>query len=224
MRKSHLEEMKTFLLRISEEKVSNNVFENCVVMEYVENEEQKAIVLPELDSNIADMSVENEVENIEYNADDADDISIKSENTGGSNGNFETVEKEMNENDSIPTSTEESLNEAIKGARSVDYVESNLTFSTNSETQNKFPAANSLHETGMKKSTEMYGDFKTEIHSDTSDEVVLEKEDIVASFGEKNEKSVDISPEEYTSGCGGEGRKALSGIVSIITVMRRRLW
>merc|ERR1719233_2103059 len=44
MRKSHLEEMKTFLLRISEEKVTKNVFENCVVMEYVENEEQNNTV------------------------------------------------------------------------------------------------------------------------------------------------------------------------------------
>merc|ERR1719320_137600 len=166
-------------------------------MEYVENEEQEGIVVPELDNNILDMSEENEVENIEYNADDADDISIKSENTGGSNGNFETVGEEMNENDSIPTSTEEFLSEAIKGARSVDHVESNLSFPTKSETQNKLPAANSFHETDKKKSTEMYGDFKTEIHSDTSYEVVLEKEDKVVSFGEKNEESADIPPEEY---------------------------
>merc|ERR1719206_1630626 len=41
MRKSHLEEMKTFLLTISEEKVAEDVFENCVVMEYVESEEQE---------------------------------------------------------------------------------------------------------------------------------------------------------------------------------------
>ena len=41
MRKSHLEEMKTFLLRISQEKVTNNVFDECKVMEYVENEVDK---------------------------------------------------------------------------------------------------------------------------------------------------------------------------------------
>merc|ERR1719318_2247946 len=38
MRKSHLVEMKTFLLRISQGKVTNNAFDNCKVMEYVENE------------------------------------------------------------------------------------------------------------------------------------------------------------------------------------------
>ena len=37
MRKSHLEEMKTFLLRISQEKLTGGALDNCKVMEYVEN-------------------------------------------------------------------------------------------------------------------------------------------------------------------------------------------
>ena len=41
MRKSHLEEMKKFLLRISQEKVTNNIFDDCKVMEYVDNEVDK---------------------------------------------------------------------------------------------------------------------------------------------------------------------------------------
>jgi len=36
MRKSHLEEMKNFLLRISSEKVSDDALDNCKVMEYTE--------------------------------------------------------------------------------------------------------------------------------------------------------------------------------------------
>ena len=34
----HLEEMKTFLLRISQEKVTNKVLDDCKVMEYAEIE------------------------------------------------------------------------------------------------------------------------------------------------------------------------------------------
>ena len=41
MRKSHLEEIKTFLLRISQEKVTNVAFGDCKVMEYVENKMDK---------------------------------------------------------------------------------------------------------------------------------------------------------------------------------------
>ena len=41
MRKSHLKEIKTFLLRISQEKVTNVAFGDCKVMEYVENEVDK---------------------------------------------------------------------------------------------------------------------------------------------------------------------------------------
>merc|ERR1712212_449982 len=64
MRKSHLEEMKTFLLRISEYKVTNNVFENCIVMEYVENEGQK------LNNNTVDKATKSgEDDEVEINKD-----------------------------------------------------------------------------------------------------------------------------------------------------------
>merc|ERR1712042_9233 len=63
MRKSHLQEMKTFLLRISEEKVTADAFENCKVMEYTENEEQEGIVIHQLDNDMVDMGSEESVEN-----------------------------------------------------------------------------------------------------------------------------------------------------------------
>merc|ERR1711892_331023 len=53
MRKSSLEEMKVFLLRISQGKVSNNALDDCKVMQYVENnvdQEQGKYVDP-LDNN-----------------------------------------------------------------------------------------------------------------------------------------------------------------------------
>ena len=41
MRKGWLADMKTFLLRISQEKVPNNALDDCKVMEYVENKMDK---------------------------------------------------------------------------------------------------------------------------------------------------------------------------------------
>ena len=208
MRKSHLEEMKTFLLRISEEKVSNNVFENCVVMEYVESEEQNGIVLPELDNNIVDMAVEgeeeNEVEDTEYN-EDADDISVQSVNTVKN-------DIESNRSYSIQATTEQFTTEQVKDARSVDYVETDSTLSTNTEESEKVTR---LVNTDKKQSTEVYSELKqtSVVVDDRVDELVTDKVVI--------EKGV-ISPEEYTGGGCGAGRGnnvvAISAMASIITV------
>jgi len=224
MRKSHLEEMKTFLLRISEEKVTNNVFENCAVMEYVENEEQEGIVLPELGDNTVDMAFESEEEDeVENTQDNGDDNSVQSVNTERPDNNIEAVERDISESDSVLTTTEDSSTILVKGARSVDYVETNITLSANSETQSEHPEPIKMHKTDKKQITEIYEDLKNELHADNSDEVATEKDDKVV--GDKVEGSDDISPEEYTSGGGGVGRQTMSAIVSIITVITiERLW
>merc|ERR1719250_364230 len=94
MRKSHIEEMKTFLLRISEEKVAEDVFEKCVVMEFVESEEQ------ELNNITVDKTVKSE------------------EQDEGENNKLEVKKNPENIFD-IETTTEELITELIK-ARSVE--------------------------------------------------------------------------------------------------------
>jgi len=211
MRKSHLEEMKTFLLRISEEKVTNNVFENCVVMEYVENEEQEAIVLPKVNNKIVDMAVESEMEDgVENNQNNEDDTQSK---------NTLNNENESSGSDSIPATTELFTTKHIKDERSVDYVQTNSTLSTNYE---ESAEVTRLVKTDKKQSTEMHSELKQtsvvpdEVSGDKGDELVTEK------VNKKVVEKGDISPEEYTSGDGGDGRVnnvvIMSAMASIITV------
>jgi len=152
---------------------------------------------------------------VENTQDNGDDSSAQSVNTERPNENVEAAENEISDSDSVLTTTEDSSTKLVKGARSVDYAETNLTFSANSETQNEHPEPIKMHKTDKKQNNEFY--------ANNSDELATEKDDKVV--GDNVEESGDISPEEYTSGGGGDGRQAMSAIVSIITVIIiERLW
>merc|ERR1719206_1712502 len=149
MRKSHLEEMKTFLLRISEEKVAEDVFENCVVMEYVESEEQEL-------SNIAvDKPVQSE------------------EKEEGENNKIE-VEKNPENIVDIETTTEELSTQQIKGSRSVETTStaSSISVTTLVRTDQK-------ETTEWNEKIEHTSNVVDEIPGDKGDELVTEKDDKV---------------------------------------------
>jgi len=150
MRKSHLEEMKTFLLRISEEKVTQNVFENCVVMEYVESDEQ------ELSNITVDKTVKSEEE------DEGEDNKIE-------------VKKNPEKIVDIETTTEELIStEQIKGARSVETTSTASTISVTTSVR-----ADQKETTEWNEKIEHTSDVVDEIPGDKGDEQVTEKDDKV---------------------------------------------
>ena len=57
MRKSHLEEMKSFLLRISQDKVKNNALDDCKILDYTEDVDNKLLFLSQLIFWIWDVSL-----------------------------------------------------------------------------------------------------------------------------------------------------------------------
>merc|ERR1719317_1200466 len=149
MRKSHLEEMKTFLLRISEEKVAEDVFENCVVMEYVESEEQ-------------------ELSNITV------DKAVKSEEKEEGEDNKIEVKKNPENIVDIETTTEELITEQIKGARSVETTStaSSISVTTLVRTDQK-------ETTEWNEKIEHTSAVVDEIPGDKGDELVTKKDDKV---------------------------------------------
>merc|ERR1719312_1366299 len=165
MRKSHLEEMKIFFLRISEYKVPNNLFENCVVMEYVENEEQEDIVLTDLDNNSGDITTESEKEDeADITQDNEDDIFVQTldmEDTGLNDEIDENENENIGKSDLILTTTEESITELVKGEKSVD-VKTNLAFSSNDGLQKEFSEQKSYKE----KTTEVHGKIVKAVDGD----------------------------------------------------------
>jgi len=198
MRKSHLEEMKTFLLRISEEKVTNNVFENCVVMEYVENEGQK------LNNNTVDKATKSgEDDEVEINKD-----------------KVEKSPEKIVDSDS-DTTTEKLHAKEVKGAR---HVETTPTANTNSDPNQKHALVTTLVSSKQKETTEL--DKKIKHTSDVVDEVPGDKSDGVDT--KKDDKVVDEKIEgsavKHTSG-GGDGRRVMSAIVLvIILILLDKLW
>merc|ERR1719233_1731273 len=198
MRKSHLEEMKTFLLRISEEKMTNNVFENCVVMEYVENEGQK------LNNNTVDKATKSgEDDEVEINKD-----------------KVEKSPEKIVDSDS-DTTTEKLHAEEVKGAR---HVENTPTANTNSGPNKKHALVTTLVSSKQKETTESdkkikhTSDVVDEVRGDKSDGVDTKKDDKV--FDEK----IEGSAVKHTSG-GGDGRRVMSAIVLvIILILLDKLW
>merc|ERR1719206_1522620 len=152
MRKSHLEEMKTFLLRISEEKVAEDVFENCVVMEFVESDEQEQ-------SNIT-----------------VDRAAKNDEQDEGEN-NKKEVKNPENIVD-IETTTEELSTQQIKGSRSVETTSTGSTISvTTMVTTDKKETTewNDKIEHTSDVLDEIPGDKGDELVTEKDDKVVDEK-------------------------------------------------
>merc|ERR1719206_1646868 len=149
MRKSHLEEMKTFLLRISEDKVAENVFENCVVMEYVERDEQKL-------SNIAV------------------DEAVKSEEKEEGEDNKIEVKNNPENIVDIETTTEELITEQIKGARSVETTSTASTISVTALVR-----TDQKETTEWNEKIEHTSDVVDEIPGDKGDELGTKKDDKV---------------------------------------------
>merc|ERR1719312_2216931 len=152
MRKSHLEEMKTFLLRISEEKVAENVFENCVVMKYVESEEQ------ELSNITVDRVGKNEEQD-----------------------EWENNKKEVKNPENIvdiETTTEELITEQIKGARSVETTSTASTISVTAMVRTDKKETTEWNEKIEHTSDvvdEIPGDKGDELVTEKDDKVVDEK-------------------------------------------------
>jgi len=149
MRKSHLEEMKTFLLRISEEKVAEDVFENCVVMEYVESEEQE----------LNNISVGKTVKSEEKEEGEDNKIEVKN--------NPENIVD-------IETTTEELITEQIKGSRSVETTSTASTISVTTLVR-----TDQKETTEWNEKIEHTSDVVDEIPGDKGDELVTKKDDKV---------------------------------------------
>jgi hypothetical protein len=141
MRKSHLDEMKTFLIRISQDKVTNNAFDNCKVMEYVENE----MKITHQNNNVENNDNEQKedfilLDNIEHELNNiTEGNSIQDQELGKNrelDQNKTSFEKEpINKlnpiNKDIPelqeVSSTETPSSKPKGARSVDFLETKST-------------------------------------------------------------------------------------------------
>merc|ERR1712013_239897 len=149
MRKSHLEEMKTFLLRISEDKVAENVFENCVVMEYVESEEQE----------LSNITVDKAVKSEEKEEGEDNKIGVKN--------NPENIVD-------IETTTEELSTEQIKGARSVQTTSTASTISVTTLVR-----TDQKETTEGNEKIEHTSAVVDEIPGDKGDELVTKKDDKV---------------------------------------------
>merc|ERR1712142_412238 len=198
MRKSHLQEMKTFLLRISEEKVTADVFENCKVMEYTENEEQEGIVIHQLDNDMVDMGSEESVEN---NNSKDEGITVKSimKILPGDDTETDISEK----SDFHITTTEESSNGKVKGARSVKYVGA---ISTKSETMNKL------------KEDDEYLSIKRVDNTDKEDTTKVYEE--IKQADELSSDKGMSTPEEYTSGCKKRDDLVVTFLVTVMVMYR----
>jgi len=214
MRKSHLQEMKTFLLRISEEKVTADVFENCKVMEYTETEEQEGIVMSHTDNNILDMENEGEHE-VANNKDNEENSIAESVNEVGHLETTENIPVEITEEgsgiDSVPTTTEKTNTIQEKGARSVNYVGSSSTIST------------AVMDTDDKNVTEVYEKLKQTqnavdgVPDDKGTEVDAEIGDKVV--GENTAEAAVKTPEEYISVAVDKSNQVMATIASLVIVI-----
>ena len=120
MRKSSLEEMKIFLLRISQGKVSNNALDDCKVMEYVENNVDQGQDFVPLDNN-------------EYNDQNKQQDSVtplnipQEEEIHEENINIENIPKVQ---EVTTTENPSSSPLQLKGSRSAEFIEIQSTSHT----------------------------------------------------------------------------------------------
>merc|ERR1711874_189306 len=211
MRKSHLEEMKTFLLRISQEKVTGNVFENCKVMEYVENE---GIVVPEHEAT--NTQVDAAMQRPDDDIEKEEDVNDKVEEDKEANKDMSdhTVNTSMATTEDTPASQKQ-----LKGARSVTSVvpTSGVPRDTTSTDMEYTTAVDSNYveeSTDWSAKIEQKSVSGDKVFGDKVDEAVTDKVDEVVSEIVEEEAVM----KEYTHS-GKERVKAVSVLASLAILL-----
>ena len=116
MRKSHLEEMKSFLLRISQDKVKNNALDDCKILDYTEDVDNQLV------------NLDNEVTEVTSPVDSDKDDTTTMVMTSSTTTTTSTTSTTSGSSTSPTTESEREFQ--VKGSRSAEFVEDSESYDT----------------------------------------------------------------------------------------------